>query len=366
MSQEKTLYPEDQLELIPSEESDADSTPASYEINTYPADFTLEVIVSKFRKGQIKIPGFQRKYVWKLEQGSRLIESFLLGLPVPPVFLYTDNDNTLLAIDGQQRLKTIYHFFEGFFGEEQKGKRPVFRLTGLNEKSPFANKTYADLEKTDPTNYNKLNDAVLRALVIKQLNPDDNTSVHHIFERLNTGGTLLRGQEIRNCVYHGPFNDLLFELNQIKEWRSIFGSAIEDKRQRDIELILRFFSLFENYANYEAPMKDYLSSFMAKNRLENANELSRLSTIFKKTCTLILDSLGERPFHVKRGLNAAIFDSVFVAFANKLDATAPTDLKNRYQKLIADTDYLETVRSSTTGTEVVKNRIDRATSILFS
>lgn len=364
MSHQRPLQEEEQLELIPSEEADADSAPAAYEINTYPADFTLEVLFGKYRRNQIKVPGFQRKYVWRLEQGSRLIESFLLGLPVPPVFLYTDSDNSLLAIDGQQRLKTVFYFFEGFFGEENRGKRPVFRLSGLNVKSPFANKTYSDLEKTDPTNFNKLNDAVLRALIIKQLDPNDNTSVHHIFERLNTGGTLLRGQEIRNCIYHGPFNDLLYKLNKVKEWRLIFGTEAEDKRQRDVELILRFLALFKNKATYVAPMKDFLSSFMWKNRLADEKMITEFSEVFSSTCTNVIRQLGERPFHIRRGLNAAVFDSVFIAFATNRNATIH-DIKTRYETLIKDPKYLSAVGSATTGTEVVKERIDLATSTLF-
>lgn len=355
---------DDVLESISSEKSDAESGPISYEITTYPADFTLEVLVGKFRKGQIKVPGFQRKYVWKLEQGSRLIESFILGLPVPPVFLYTDSDNSLLAIDGQQRLKTIYYFFEGYFGEEVKGKRPIFRLTGLNEKSPLANKTYADLEKFDPTNFNKLNDSVLRALVIKQLNPTDNTSVHHIFERLNTGGTLLQGQEIRNCVYQGTFNDLLHRLNDNPNWRKIFGAPGGDKRQRDLELILRFFALHFRHATYAAPMKDFLSTYMASQRDPEDEEIAAFEDLFNSTCELVAAKLGERPFHIKKGLNAAVFDAVFVALAGNL-ASIPADLGNRYSKLKSDKDFLNTVTSSTTGGEVVRKRLALATSFLL-
>lgn len=102
------------LEVVESEELDLDSAPSRYEIVTYPADFTLENLVAKYRKGQIRIPGFQRKFVWRLPQASKLIESFLLGLPVPSVFLYTDpEDNTLQVIDGQQRLLSVVYFFEG-------------------------------------------------------------------------------------------------------------------------------------------------------------------------------------------------------------------------------------------------------------
>ena len=128
--------PEDiELERVTSEDEDYESGPPSYEINTYPADFTLEVLHQKFLAGEIVIPPFQRQFVWKQVQSSKLVESFLLGLPVPSVFLYTERDSqNLLVIDGQQRLRSIFYFFEGYFGEEQRGRRTVFQLKGLSEK----------------------------------------------------------------------------------------------------------------------------------------------------------------------------------------------------------------------------------------
>jgi uncharacterized protein with ParB-like and HNH nuclease domain len=96
----------------------------------------------------IIIPDFQRDYVWSINQASLLIESFLIGLPVPQVFFYVDGDNRNLVIDGQQRLLTVFYYFEGFFGKEnEKGKRQVFRLLGLNEKNPFHNKTFEQLDE---------------------------------------------------------------------------------------------------------------------------------------------------------------------------------------------------------------------------
>jgi len=189
-----TEYNEGMQELE-SENNDLDSVPSAYEVITYPADFTLEGLVNKYKKGTMIVPGFQRNYVWNIKQASRLIESFLLGLPVPAIFLFTDaTKNEQLVLDGQQRLKTLVYFFEGLFAEETSGRRKVFKLIGLNENSPYRNKTYKDLEETDQAAFNKLNDSVLRAFVVKQITPDGNTSVYHIFERLNTGGTQLVGQ----------------------------------------------------------------------------------------------------------------------------------------------------------------------------
>ena len=100
------------MEELESEINDLDSVPTAYEVITYPADFTLEGLVNKYRKGTMIVPGFQRNYVWNIKQASRLIESFLLGLPVPAIFLFTDaTKNEQLVLDGQQRLKTLVYFF---------------------------------------------------------------------------------------------------------------------------------------------------------------------------------------------------------------------------------------------------------------
>jgi uncharacterized protein with ParB-like and HNH nuclease domain len=347
------------LEDLQSENSDLESTPATYEVITYPADFTLEGLVSKYKKGTMTVPGFQRNYVWNIKQASRLIESFLLGLPVPAIFLFTDEvNNEQLVIDGQQRLMSVVYFFEGYFGgADTNGLRKVFRLTGLNEKSPYNNKTYSELEESDQAAFNKLNDSVLRAFVIKQITPNGNTSVYHIFERLNTGGTQLVGQEIRNCVYHGSFNNLLCELNKYENWRKIFGSMVSHKRQKDVELILRFFSFYENGHNYERPIKDFMSNFMREHQNIDTEKAQEFAQLFKTTCDRIIEMLGEKPFHVWSGLNVAVFDSTFTVLAK---CGFENNLKDRFELLKKDEDFVKGVRGATADDSIVVQRMKLA------
>src|SRR4030042_4457426 len=270
-----------QIEPVESELEDSESTPVEFEIATYPADYTLQVLFQKWKSEDIVIPKFQRGFVWKISQASRLIESFMLGLPVPQIFIYTDPEQKSLVVDGQQRLKSIFFFFEGFFGEEDKlGKRKVFKLEGINENSKWLNKTFNDFSEPDKR---KLKNSVLRAIIIKQLNPEDDTSVYHIFERLNTGGTLLKNQEVRNCVYLGKLNDLLQELNKYPVWRKLLGKPILDSRQKDIELVLRNIALYHWSKDYRRPMKDFLSSFMTRNRNPSEKMIEHERERFKKT-----------------------------------------------------------------------------------
>jgi len=340
-----------------SEINDLESTPSSYEVITYPADFTLEGLVSKYKKGTLLVPGFQRNFVWNIKQASRLIESFLLGLPVPAIFLFTDDEkNEQLVIDGQQRLKTLVYYFEGYFGEPSNGKRKVFKLTGLNEDSPFFNKTYSDLETENEAAFNKLNDSVLRAFIVKQLTPNGNTSIYHIFERLNTGGTQLVGQEIRNCVYHGPFNELLCDLNLLERWRLIFGTNVLHKRQKDVELILRFLAFHYDGDKYQRPIKDFMSDFMAKHQNADKNTLNGFRDVFVSVCDLVIDNIGEKPFHIWSGLNVAVYDSVFTTLSNSLD-NDHSNLAGQYEALKIDDSFISGVRGATADESIVELRM---------
>ncbi|MEI8601454.1 DUF262 domain-containing protein [Shewanella sp. PP-Sp27a-2] len=353
------------LEDLESENADLETIPAEYEVITYPADFTLEGLVSKYKKGSMTVPGFQRNFVWNIKQASRLIESFLLGLPVPAIFLFTDDArNEQLVIDGQQRLMTVVYFLDGYFGEsDSNGRRKVFRLTGLNEKSPYFNKTYADLEESNQAAFNKLNDSVLRAFVIKQITPNGNTSVYHIFERLNTGGTQLVGQEIRNCVYHGTFNELLCKLNVYDNWRKIFGNTTPHKRQKDVELILRFFAFYEKGDKYERPIKDFMSNYMRENQHVSDIRSQKLETLFKETCDKVVAVLGEKPFHIWSGLNVAAYDSIFTTLATY---GFDDDVENKFKNLKEDPDFVKGVRGATADESIVELRMQLAKQYLVA
>ncbi|MGH8608955.1 MAG: DUF262 domain-containing protein [Gammaproteobacteria bacterium] len=349
------------MERITSEDESYESAPPDYQISTYPADFTLEVLHLKWKADDILIPEFQRGFVWKQVQASKLIESFLVGLPVPAVFLYSERKSQkFFVIDGQQRLKSIFYFFEGYYGPETQGTRRVFRLTGLSPESIFNGKMFEDLRDEDKR---RLKNAVLRAFVVQQLDPADDTSMYHIFERLNTGGTLLTNQEIRNCVYRGHFISFLSDINDLAKWRRILGKDSPDSRRKDIELLVRFFAM-RDISAYKKPMKDFLSKFMRKNRDAPQEVLTASRKIFERTCDAVIESLGEKPFHVRAGLNAAIFDAVMTAFSKHLDEI-PIDIKDRYTRLTKDKDFDTKTRTSTTDVDTVRQRLRQAETLLF-
>lgn len=361
----KALEADSPIAPLESELDDATSTLANYEIVSIPSDFTVEGLVNKWRKKQLLIPGFQRKFIWTQKQSSRLIESFLLGLPVPALFFYTDPDTgEQQVIDGQQRLTSVVQFFEGQFKNAAMARARLFRLVGLGESSKFANCTYKDLEDRHIPMFAKLNDAVMRAFVIKQLDPKDATSIYHIFERLNTGGTQLLGQEIRNCVYHGSLNDLICTLNTEAAWRELIGKPAADPRMRDVEMILRFVGLYHFSDRYKKPMKDFLSRSMRWKRNISGDEAKELSRVFRETCATLIDRLGPRPFHIQRGMNPAVFDSVFTVVAQNLESI-PADLKQRFDRLLQSIDFKAKASFRTTDKDAVARRLELARETLF-
>jgi hypothetical protein len=351
----------DELDLL--EDPEEDEVYIQYDIATYPSDLTLNGIQELWTKGDIVIPDFQREFVWSIKQASLLVESFLMGLPVPPVFFYIDEDNKNLVIDGQQRILSLVFFFDGYFGRETShGRRQVFRLKGLSEKSPYHNLRFEDLKNSDQR---KLRGSVLRAINIRQLAPTaESTSVYHIFERLNTGGTALRPQEIRNCVYRGPIISKLRELNVDENWRRLLGRLVPDRYQRDMEIVLRLFSLFRDWRSYEKPMKEFLNISMKQNRSFDSVKAKEFLKLFPVSCASILSKLGEKPFHIRGPLNASILDAVFCVVLEN-GGKVSSDFEERFMNLLNDENFSEGTRLATTDTVVVQDRIKLAQKYLI-
>lgn len=343
----------DTLEIEREDEQDNEVL-VEYDITTYPSDFTLSGLTQMWRDKDITIPDYQREFVWSIKQSSLLIESFLIGLPVPPVFFYIDDKNKNLIVDGQQRLLSVFFFFEGYFGyENEKGKRQTFRLTGLNEKNPFHNKRFVDLEEKDRR---KLETSVLRAINIRQLAPkDQSTSVYHIFERLNTGGTPLKPQEIRNCVFRGDFLNKLRELNENQNWREILGKKLIDKHQSDVELLLRAFGLCHHLDEYEKPMKEFLSKVAKKYQNATSGKVEKFEIDFEKAVKIINEKLRQKPFSVRGPLNTSLFDSIFCTIISNVN-NLPNNLSEKYEALLVDDKFIEYTTIATTDAKIVKER----------
>lgn len=331
-----------------------------FEILSYPADTTLKGYLDQWNNKQLEVPEFQRGYVWDDKRASKLIESFLLGLPVPQVFLFKERSKQpYQIIDGLQRITSIVRFLKN----EYKLKNVAKRWEG---------KKFNDLNEEDRL---KLERIVMRSTIILQQNPDNHTSVYYIFERLNTGGVILNPMEVRMCVAEGEFTKMLKELNSVPIWREIIGMPKEDKRIRDIELLLRAFAFIEDSRNYRKPLKGFLNTYIdkvSKIRYKEVDEEKTRKISFeeanekKETLLRCLEKakrLGEKPFHLKGKLNAAVMDAVLFGLAHtQLNDT--DDLKEKYKLLIDNSNFNDLVTAShTSDTKNVTARLELAKQI---
>jgi hypothetical protein len=352
---------EEEFDTLETEEENDESPFVEFDISVSPSDPTLELLASQVQRGDIIIPFYQRLFVWKIEQASKLIESFLMGLPVPQVFLYVNDEGQLEVIDGQQRIKSVTYFFEGYFGEpDHQNRRQVFKLKGLSERSEYNGKTFLELSARDQR---KLRNSTLRAINIKQLKPSlRNDSVFHIFERLNTGGTQLKPQEIRNAVYRGKIVDELKALSTNPGWQQILGITRPDKNQRDVELVLRLFALFGVWNTYEKPMLRYLNQQMNQNREFSSERAERFKKRFPAVVEVVNKALN-RPFRPRGVINSAVLEAVMVTLLEH-EGIIPDQLRDRYQKLVKEPRFMDHTRGGTTDTGILKSRLELARAIL--
>lgn len=326
-----------------------------FSVSSYGADYTVDGLIKRLEKKQIVVPEFQRSYVWDIKKASRFIESLIIGLPVPGIFLSRDSlesstssmSSSLLIIDGQQRLQSLQRFYKGFFGEKK------FRLSGVCDE--LNGKAYDELSLDDQS---RLDDAIIHATIIKQEVPDkDNSSIYLVFERLNTGGMLLQPQEIRACIYHGEFNNLLNTLVLTPAWRSLFKK--ESSRMKEQELVLRFFALYYKHNEYKKGLKHLLNTFMSDNRDLQLYSRELLTKLFVNSLNLIVSAKGNEAFKRGPAINAALFDSIMIGVATRLQESDMTEEEcgRNYDLLISNSAFIENTSDSTADEKPLKERI---------
>lgn len=344
---------------------DAEVVSFRYAITSYGADFPVDALVARLNSKDIVIPRFgdensgtedvrpfQRSRVWTKRQKDRFLESLLLGLPVPEIFLVLEPSGVYLVLDGQQRLTALQDFIKGTTAGRE------FRLSVVQED---LQKTYDELDEEDQR---RLRNALIHATIVRQDEPSDGqSSIYTLFERINTGGTNLQPQEIRVALFHGTFVDLIHELNKDSNWRELYGR--ESPRLKDQELILRFFALLHRDAHpelaYSRPMKEFLSKFLDWNRNLEHLDAAALGESFRKTVAAINSGLGRAAFRISGNqVNAAVLDSVMVGVAQRLSAgvlSDPTSLRAPFDQLVQSQQFLQSVQRATADEASVERRL---------
>ena len=362
------------------DESESYADDALFNISSFGTDLTFREIITMYKDGDLEKPELQRKYVWSKNEASRFIDSILLGLPVPSIFLAKTADEKRLIVDGYQRIMTVYDYTEGIFSGDNK----IFKLSqseNINER--WRGKAFKELL---PEEQRKIKMSTIHAIVFEQKHPQNDTGMYQIFERINTSGKVLKPQEIRNCVYHGKFNSLLFKLNKLPIWKTVLGVRTEDARMADVELILRFFAIssirsrdeiHQSQINLVKYLNLYMNSF---NDLDEQTS-NKFELEFDQTLKYLYNKIGDKIFRgikvkndkitVAKKINPVIFDAVCTAtnyvLLNHEDIAekAKENLKDNYIKLMTDLDFINATTVRTTNIENIKKRISVATITLF-
>lgn len=268
-------------ELEPDEDGEEDQNFDARPISSQPNDWNISTLRDKFEKGQVDLqPSYQREYVWELkpELPSRLVESLFLEIPVPPIYFGKLQGGRLEVIDGQQRLTTLIKFV-----------RNEFPLQRLQRMGSLNGKFFRDLSDEHQA---KVMDAPIRSIVI---DAGTNQNLRYeVFERLNRGSMGLNEQELRNCVYRGPFCDLLAELEKDPVWRKIKGGDKPEPRFVEREMILRFLSLANRLGDYKGKLKGFLNDYMGKYAPKGEADIKSQAQLFRQTMNNVWVVFGEK------------------------------------------------------------------------
>ena len=306
-----------------------DTQPGDFEsLVVYSRDWTVETIFSQIDNGNIDLnPKFQRRNVWDDQKRSKLIESLILGLPIPEIVLaeHPVQKKSFVVIDGKQRLLTIAGFIKPEFGHWDKPE-----LRDLQIRIGLDGANYAKLSSSAKfqNDYRKLLNADIRCTVVSSYKKDD--VLYSIFHRLNTTSVPLSTQELRQVLHRGKFADYLVEItNSPQPIHSVLKLTGPDKRLRDIETILRFVSVELFGGKYKGNLKSFLDDSMDSlndDWEKYEQEVQRIYTRLGKAIKLLSKMLGKENIGRKyvngkweRRFNKVLFEVEAYYFMHLID-----------------------------------------------
>lgn len=351
---------------------------------TEKADPDVDSLFGRWKKGSLILrPKFQRNYVMKNSIANKLIESLLLGVPLPIFYFAEEPDGKKSVIDGQQRLTAIFSFIDGEIAKEitkdgGKIKSVVpFKLSGLKVLKEYNNKTFNDLPEEMQ---GKILDTTLRVITIKKESDPD--LKFEIFERLNTGSTPLNEDEIRNNIYRGEFIDLLAELEENKDFNNLINKPNFKNRMLYRGMILRFLAFYERtYLNYKPSMKQFCNNFLEENRHLSKEKADKYRQVFKDTLSLVNSVFGDCAFKrfakdeksnnyswIKTRINMALFDIEMWGFVKYKKEQVYNHLEEIKEAMIdlmtRDQDFVDSIQLKTSNTDMVEYRFRKWESVL--
>lgn len=386
----------DMSEDFAIESDEEEITIKPYEVDCLPNDYNITTLISLIERGYMKIPSFQRNYVWKKDMASKFIESIIIGLPIPQLFLFERERNNFLVIDGQQRLVTIYLFKKQRFPKNDIGRSIIRKYLSFGKQIPdseLASDNFEDFKlklpstttqknQLDKLQYDTLStikdfdfkgefdfNRTIRTITIKQIAPcEDDSSMFEIFSRLNSGGVMLKAQEIRMSIYYSPFYEkIVSELNLNKTWRQFLGKKEPDLHMGEIEAIVRAFAMLEMSNQYKSPLRNFLNEFSKKAMNYTEKEIALLSQLFVDFWTSCSELPVEAFRNEKNKFVISLFDSVFVAVCEKIKKEGLNGRRVTPESLVTlkkDLVFSNASQGNTASLTSVTNRLARARNII--
>lgn len=333
------------------------------ELTTDRLDMSFGEIMHIYEDGDLIIsPEYQRAYRWKDEQKTKFIESILLGIPIPPIFVAEDEGGKWELVDGLQRISTILSFF-GLLKNDIKKKNNFKLIT-----SDLVNDILEGIDiGTLPL---KLKLTIKRAVCrVEILRWDSKLDMRYeLFNRLNTGASPLKEQEVRNCIFTGKFNSLLSELAQNEKFNNLISPTQKQIEEMFLEeLVLRFFAFKDNFNNLiiEKNIQDFLSKYMKNISQKNIN-VDNYRLDFLKVVDFLSNIFDYKIFRAKNGLfTPNIYDTVMLMtykFSDEYKLN-PNDFKSKIDSLSSQEEYQKASGASTYATQRMKKKIEVAEKI---
>lgn len=330
------------------------------------ADLPLGTLAGMVDSGAIDLqPGFQRRERWSAEKQSALIESFLLNVPVPPVYLAEEADGTYTAIDGKQRLKAIADFIGG-----RLYLRNLDRLTS-------ADRIRFDDLPPEIKNALRLRPFLRVVTLLKQTDP---LLKYEVFLRLNRGGEALNAQEIRNVAFRGALNDEIYRLSENAFLRSRL--KIENERSAayrdmaDAEFVLRFMTLRDRFDEFGGSLTKEMDEFMRSRQNSRPDEVARLTGDFEAAVDRCSGIWGNVSFRRPEGAGwrdqtlAGMYDAQMLAVVRVSGAVIERAQQNtneiieRTRRLFENPEFDKSVRTGTNTPQRIRYRVDQMQGLL--
>lgn len=302
-------------------------------LSTDRMDMSFGEILSMYEREEIVIdPDFQRLFRWDIYQQTRFIESILLGIPIPPIFVAEDSEGRWELVDGLQRTSTILSFFGILQTIPEKNNWELMEGERIPSMEGFSINTIP----------NKLKLNIKRSTCrIEIIRWNSNYDLRfELFNRLNTGGTPLTPQEIRNCIYRGistKFNDFLQKLANTNNFKKLISlSTKQEEELYNEELVLRFFSLFSSDVNVKSSIAQHMTNYM-RDAVNNENyNYQELESKFHEVIN-ILKPYGSKIFRHSNGAFAtALYDTIMIGVADNIDKYKNPDNKEKLKSKLEE------------------------------